>query len=131
VAGIKDLDVLLAQISPELGTEEYVFATFPGAKYADLASLMPIASFQEKEGLTLVVERSVAENAGISFATSFKKISLQVHSSLEAAGLTAAISKVLADKGISANIMAAYFHDHIFVPSERAEEALQVLKNLS
>ncbi len=131
MAGITKIDQLLAEMAPELGVETYIFTTFEGAKYADLASLTPIASFQEKEGLTLVVERSVAEKAGIPFAATFRKISLQVHSSLDAVGLTAAISRVLAHKGISANIMAAYFHDHIFVPSERAEEALQVLKNLS
>ncbi len=131
MAGITKTDQLLAEMAPKLGVESYIFATFEGAKYADLASLMPIASFQEEEGLTLVIERSVAENADVPFAATFRKISLQVHSSLDAVGLTAAISRVLAHKGISANIMAAYFHDHIFVPSERAEEALQVLKNLS
>ncbi len=131
MTGIKQLDRLLAQISPEMGADEYIFATFTGAKYADLSHLSPIASFQEKEGLTLVIERTVGENAQIPFDSRFKKISLQVHSSLDAVGLTAAVSGVLAQKGISANIMAAYFHDHIFVPSDQAEEALAALKDLS
>ena len=113
-----------------LGPEEYVFASFPGAHYADLASLLPIASFQEKEGLTLVIERSIAEAAGVSSHGIFRKISLNVHSSLEAVGLTAAISRQLAEQGISANIIAACYHDHVFVPDERAEEALQALQHL-
>ncbi len=131
MAGVKELDRLLAEMSPELGAEEYVFATFPGAEYADLASLSPITSFQEKEGLTLVIERSVAQAAGIPCEPVFRKISLGVHSSLEAVGLTAAISNKLAERGISANIVAAYFHDHLFVPSAMAEEAMIAMMELS
>ena len=130
MAGVKELDQLLAEMSPELGAEEYVFATFPGAEYADLASLSPIASFQEKEGLTLVIERSVAQAAGIPCEPVFRKISLGVHSSLEVAGLTAAVCSRLAELGISANVIAAYYHDHIFVPAHRAGEALDALARL-
>jgi len=57
-------------------------------------------------------------------------ITLQIHSSLSAVGLTAAVSKILADEGISANIVAAYFHDHVFVPSHRADEALLALQQV-
>lgn len=128
--GLTDLQELLASADPVLDPKEYVFATFSGAHYADLASLSPLASFQEQEGLSLVIERSVAEAAGVSSHGIFRKISLSVHSSLEAVGLTAAISRQLAERGISANIIAARYHDHIFVPIERAEEALQVLQDL-
>ena len=128
--GLTDLQELLANADPVLGPKEYVFATFPGAHYADLASLSPLASFQEQEGLSLVIERSIAEAAGISSQGIFRKISLSVHSSLETVGLTAAISRQLAERGISANIIAARYHDHIFVPIERAEEALQALQDL-
>ena len=128
--GLEDLKELLARANPVLDPEAYVFATFPGAHYADLASLSPIASFQEKEGLTLVIERSIAEAAGVSSHGIFRKISLNVHSSLEAVGLTAAITRQLADRGISANIFAAHYHDHIFVQENRAEEALRALQDL-
>ncbi len=128
--GLTDLQQLLADANPVLDPEAYIFATFPGAHYADLASLSPLASFQEQEGLSLVIERSVAEAAGVSSQGIFRKISLSVHSSLEAVGLTAAISRQLAERGISANIIAARYHDHIFVPIERAEEALQALQDL-
>ncbi len=128
--GLTDLQELLANADPVLDPKEYVFATFPGAHYADLASLSPLASFQEQEGLSLVIERSIAEAAGVSSQGIFRKISLSVHSSLEAVGLTAAISRQLAERGISANIIAARYHDHIFVPIERAEEALQALQDL-
>jgi hypothetical protein len=129
--GLSDLHQLLAKMAPELGADEYVFASFPGAKYADLAYLTPVASIQEADGLSLVLERSVAENARIPFDSSFRKISLQVHSSLDSVGLTAAISHALAESGISANVIAGYFHDHIFVPSAKASQAIEILKNLS
>ncbi|MFT5139701.1 MAG: hypothetical protein ACI9H8_000014 [Lysobacterales bacterium] len=131
MAGLENIHQLLSEMAPVMGPQEYIFATFPGANYADLASLSPVASFLEDEGLSLVIERSVAENAQIPFNSVFKKISLQVHSSLDAVGLTAAISSVLAKQGISANIIAAFYHDHVFVPSARAQEALDILKGLS
>jgi hypothetical protein len=118
-------------MEPELGCEEYIFATFPAAVYGDLAPLAPVASIREREGMTLVIERTVAEAAEVSFEAVFRRISLKVHSSLQAAGLTAAITGVLNEKGISANVIAGYFHDHIFVPSQSAEAALQALKDLS
>jgi len=128
--GLKALDEILAGLNPDLAEGEYVFASFRGAHYADLAALSPIASFQENEGLTLVIERSVAEAAQVPFEGVFKMISLGVHSSLDAVGLTAAISGSLAECGISANVIAAYYHDHIFVQSSRAKEAVNILSNL-
>ena len=83
--------------------------------------------FVEEEGLTLVIERSVAEGNRIDCSAPFRRIVLTVHSSLEAVGLTAAVATALAERGISANMIAAFHHDHIFVPSDRAEAALAAL----
>ena len=127
MTGMTNLDQMLAQIVPELSQSEYVFASFPGARYGDLASLAPVACVQEKEGLTLVLERSVAETAGVSCDQLFRRISLNVHSSLVSVGLTAAVSAALADNGIPANMIAGAFHDHIYVPSGQASEAMEVL----
>jgi hypothetical protein len=107
--------------------EELVFCTVSGS-LADYVSLNPIATFFEAEGLTLVLKKSVAQKAGFQFEGPFRQIILTVHSSLESVGLTAAVSSKLADKGISANVMAAYYHDHIFVQSAKAEAALSALK---
>jgi hypothetical protein len=131
MAGLADLDELLLQMEPVLDEKEYIFASFPGARYGDLASLGPVAAVQEKEGLSLVIERSVADAAQIPAEASFKRISLNVHCSLEAVGLTVAIAGVLSEHGVSANMIAGYFHDHVFVPSGTAREALQILKDLS
>ena len=126
MSGITELDELLSSMEPKLLAQEFVFCTVSGI-LADYISLSPLATFAEQEGLTLVLEKSLAQGAGLKFEGSFRQITLTVHSSLEAVGLTAAVSKKLADKGISANVIAAYYHDHIFVQSAKAEEALYAL----
>lgn len=127
MAGETDLNKLLASLTPQLMAGDFVFCTIPDACYGDFADLLPLASFQEAEGLTLLIPRQNADNAGVNYEGMFKGIRLKVHSSLEAVGLTAAVSSKLARRGISANMMAAYYHDHIFVPAEKAEDALSAL----
>lgn len=96
----------------------------------EYAHLNPKAAFIEQEGLTLVLPKSVAERESIPFEGIYQQITLSVHSSLEAVGLTAAVSRKLATKGIGANVIAAYFHDHIFIQSEKAKDALAALLEL-
>ncbi|MCW8860728.1 MAG: ACT domain-containing protein [Deltaproteobacteria bacterium] len=128
--GIIALDELLKSMSPEIQSGEYVFCTVEGS-YADYADLKPLATFMESEGLTLILPVAAAEKAQLSYDSTFKQITLTIHSSLDAVGLTAAVSTKLADYGISANVVAASYHDHIFVQSEKADEALVALKELS
>jgi hypothetical protein len=92
---------------------------------------MPIASFMETEGLTLVLSKASADALGMDYEGVFNCITLNVHSSLEAVGLTAAVAGKLAEQGISANIIAGYFHDHVFVPLLDASIALRLLKSNS
>jgi hypothetical protein len=129
--GEKNLRTLLASLAPELSAEEFVFCTFPEARYGDHAILDPIACMMEDEGLTLILLRSQANLSGLSYETVFRRITLRVHSSLDAVGLTAAVAGRLAERGISANVVAGYYHDHIFVPTELAEHAREALLNLS
>ena len=117
----------LKNLNPVLLENEYVFCTFLSSIYGDHSKLNPIASFNEKEGLTLVVKKEIAKFNNLEFKDTFKCISLNLISSLTSVGLTALISKVLADNEISANIYAGYYHDHIFVPLERANDALKLL----
>ncbi|GAD90814.1 hypothetical protein VHA01S_056_00310 [Vibrio halioticoli NBRC 102217] len=126
MSGITELTQLLESMQPELQNDEFVFCTVQG-ELKDFVALNPIATFIESEGLTLVVEKQAAEKAQLAFDGSFKKITLTVHSSLEAVGLTAAVATKLAEKGISANVIAAFYHDHIFVQSAKAEQALAAL----
>lgn len=130
MSGIKELDELLSSMSPKLQEQEFVFCTVKG-ELSDYLSLSPLAAFIEAEGLTLVLEKGRAKSANLEFEGSFRQITLTVHSSLAAVGLTAAVSTKLAAKGISANVIAAYYHDHIFVQTAKAELALSVLQEFS
>ena len=117
----------LNNLNPVLLEDEYVFCTFLSSIYGDHSKLNPIASFNEKEGLTLVVKKEIAKFNNLEFKDTFKCISLSLISSLTSIGLTALISKVLADNKISVNIYAGYYHDHIFVPLEKANDAFKLL----
>lgn len=130
MAGVTDLQELLRSMSPELTEPEFVFCTVPG-NIGDFVSLNPIAFFVEREGLTLVLAREAAERASLPFEGVFRQITLSVHSSLEAVGLTAAVAAKLTAKGISANVIAAYYHDHIFVPADKAQAAFRALQEFS
>lgn len=130
MTGITDIAVLLESMSPELQEGEYVFCSVDGP-YPDYAHLNPLGTFIESEGLTLIVSASSADKAGLAYEGRFRQITLTVHSSLEAVGLTAAVAAKLTDHGISANVVAAFYHDHIFVQSENADRALEALKEFS
>ncbi len=98
---------------------------------ADYINLDPIATFREQEGLTLVLEQQKAMDANLSVEGIFSLITLTVHSSLEAVGLTAAFATKLGEHGISANVIAGYYHDHIFVQKEKAQAAMNALREFS
>ncbi|MEH6650664.1 MAG: ACT domain-containing protein [Motiliproteus sp.] len=127
MAGETGLSKLLASMSPTLLEEEYVFCSIENAAYGDFKELRPIATFSESEGLTLVVPKALADSNALSYESVFRGITLTVHSSLDAVGLTAAVSTKLSEHGISANVIAAYYHDHIFVQAECAEQAMAAL----
>lgn len=89
--------------------------------------LTPLATFAEDEGLTLVAMVGELAAHAIAHQPGFARISLGLNSALEGVGLTAAVSAALADAGISCNMIAAYHHDHLFVPWDRREEALAIV----
>lgn len=130
MSGITELNELLRSMQPRLLETEFAFCTVAG-ELSQYVSLNPLATFIESEGLTLILEKSVAERAGLAFDGAYRQITLTVHSSLEAVGLTAAVSTKLTEKGISANVVAAYYHDHIFVQSSKAEDALAALQEFA
>lgn len=127
---IIDLDTLLENLHPVLDPEEYVFCTVNG-ELKNYLGLNPLATFVEAEGLTLVLTTTQAQRLGACTDSTFKRITLSVYSSLEAVGLTAAVASALAKEGISANVIAAYHHDHVFVPVDKANQAMQILTRLS
>ena len=130
MSGIRELDDLLRSMNPKLEETDFVFCTVLGT-LKEYLHLDPIATFKETEGLTLIIEKSKAEQFDLSFDGTYRQITLTVHSSLDAVGLTAAVANKLASKGISANVVAAYYHDHIFVQTHKATEAMLALSELS
>jgi len=130
VTGETNLSKLLSGMRPVLDPQAYVFCSFAGRSLADLAALGPVGLFMESEGATAILPLQAARELGADASAPFRRITLTVHSSLEAVGLTAAISAALAQDGISANVVAAYYHDHVFVPESDAERALEVLTGL-
>jgi len=131
MSGEKKLDKLLRNMSPELVAGEFVFCSFENSRYGDHADLQPVACIMESEGLTLVVPRSKADEQALGYESVFSCITLNVHSDLEEVGLTAALATKLTQRDISANVIAGYFHDHIFVQQELAQEALAALEELT
>jgi len=127
--GIQDLKILLQQMEPQLNPGHYVFVHL--AEGAEIPNIPYLASFREPEGLTLVITQAQADELGFSYAFVASWITLQVHSALEAVGLTAAVAEALSRHQISCNVIAAYYHDHLFVPLKQAKLALRVLQNLS
>ncbi|MFE0778816.1 ACT domain-containing protein, partial [Streptomyces sp. NPDC058861] len=124
----RDLSRLLAGLRPELDPGRYVFTTVDGPAPAGLA---PVVTVAEPEGLTLVVRQEEADAASLAYAYVAGRITLRVHSALDAVGLTAAVARELADAGLSCNVVAGFHHDHLFVEHARAEEALDVLNRLA
>jgi hypothetical protein len=121
------LERLLAGMRPRRMPGEFAFATAPsGAALPESA----LGSFREEEGLTVILPLDEAEARGWEIALRAAWIVLEVHSSLEAVGFTAAFSQALGEAGIACNVVAAVKHDHLFVPVEQAERAMQVLLTL-
>lgn len=117
---------------PRLDPSTYVWATVEadspssGALAADA-----VATVREAEGLTLVVTQERAQELGLAHEFPCARITLEVHSALAAVGLTAAFAAALGEAGISANVVAGFHHDHIFVPVERAADAMAALERLA
>ncbi len=126
--GETNLAALLQTMQPILQPDEYVFCTVPPGH--PLPPLAPVAIFREVEGLTLIMSAAEAAQAGLASVYRCRWITLAVHSSLEAVGFLARITGMLAAHGISVNPVSGYYHDHLFVPAERAEEAMQLLHEL-
>jgi hypothetical protein len=130
MSGGRDLAALLRDMKPEMHNGIFVFCTI--AEDAKLpATLKPVLTFREAEGTTLVIPREEAERVGLPHQFPSRLITLTVHSSLEAVGFLAAITARLAGAGISANAVSAFYHDHLFVPEDKAEQALRLLQDMS
>jgi hypothetical protein len=130
-SGEVNLGTLLRSMQPELLDGEFVFVTLPRETAHVLARVSPVMTFREREGLTLILRDDAAQAAGLDGVFPCRLITLNVHSALNAVGFLAAISAKLAGAGISVNTVSAFYHDHLFVPVDRADEALRLLRELA
>lgn len=120
-----DLTTLLRSMQPELHRGAFAFVALPGDEGISLSET--IATFREAEGMTVVVAEETAARRGWPVLFRAAWITLTVHSDLAAVGLTAAFARALSEAGISCNVMAAAYHDHIFVPLDDGPRALAAL----
>lgn len=129
-APIIDLDTLLASVAPALDPRTFVFVTVPDH---EIASVAPHATmlFREAEALTAIVEADAALRLGLNATFPCRMITLDVHSALDAVGFLAALLPRLAAEGMGVNPVSAFHHDHLFVPKEKAEDALRILRRVA
>jgi hypothetical protein len=127
--GQNNLDQLLQGMSPVVHSEIYVFCSFPGDALP--AGLTPICTFREEEGWTAILPKPQAQAFGFDFEFESTLITLSVHSSLAAVGFLAQVCAALAALNIPCNAVSGFYHDHLFVPTDRLGDALLALKQLS
>lgn len=129
MSGETNLSELFRTMSAKLIDGTFVFVTLPDHDVP--TSVTAQMMFREKEGTTLILQRSEAEAYGLSFEFPCRMITLNVHSALEAVGFIARIATALAKEEMGVNPVAGYYHDHLFVPEGREQDALRILHKLT
>lgn len=123
----KNLVRLINSMNPILNVGDYVFCSINNIE--DIKTKDIVMFFKEKEGVTCILNKKNADKLNLKYDFVSSWITLNVFSSLEAIGFTSFFTKLLSEQGISCNVVAAFHHDHIFVPKKETKKALQILKN--
>ena len=129
MTGEKDLDVLLKSMRPRHNAGDYVFCHIKDLANVNLSEVIMV--FKEREGITVIITKESADELKLPYSFVSSWITLTIHSSLHAVGLTAAFSNALAENKISCNVVAAFYHDHIFVDKKDTERAINILDRFS
>jgi hypothetical protein len=125
--GETDLQSLLKQMQPVLDDEQMVFCSLP-ADEAEKYLTSCQGYYREQEGVSLIIDKAQADLDNLIYNSVFRRISLMVHSSLEAVGFLSRITEILAAQGISVNVVSGYFHDHLYINVKEAENAVMILE---
>jgi hypothetical protein len=129
MSGETDLAKMLRTLAPVRQPGSYVFCTVASLHGLDVSE--SIGQFREPEGITLILPQATADRLQLPYSYEAAWLTLTVHSALEAVGLTAAVAQALTAAQVSCNVVAAYYHDHIFVATRDADKALQALQKLA
>lgn len=129
MAGETNLNILLKSLKPSLNKGSYVFISVNDIRH--ISRDIILFEFKEKEGITIILEQAKADELNFKYDFVASWITLTVHSALNAVGLTAAVSTALTKYNISCNVIAAYYHDHLFVATKDTEQAMEVLSEFS
>jgi uncharacterized protein len=129
MSGEKNLEKLLKSMKPKHILGQYVFCVVENQANINLEEIEMF--FREQEGITLILKKEIADKLNMNYSFIASWITLTVHSSLEAVGLTAAFSKALSENNISCNVVAAFYHDHIFVDEKDTDKAIEILNKFS
>ncbi|MBO6503593.1 MAG: ACT domain-containing protein [Kordiimonadaceae bacterium] len=129
MSGEYNLETLIRSMEPVLHPQTYVFVTVP--KDFDTKPVKALMQFEEQEGTTLILEQKVAVQAGLPFEFPCRKITLNVHSALDAVGFLARVTTKLAGLGMGVNPVSGFYHDHLFIPEDRAEDAMTALLEMT
>ena len=127
--GEKNLEILLKTMKPKINLGEFVFCEVDNLEKIKWNEI--VMSFREEESITIIIKKEIADMLNLKYSFIASWITLTIHSSLEAVGLTTAFSKALSEKGISCNVVAAFYHDHIFVDKKDTEKAMEILNKFS
>ncbi len=128
MSGNTDLQEVLNSLQVSCDEVEYGFATVKQGEA--ISSNDVLCTFREDEGLTVIASKDYLAAKEFAFEGVYAKLTVEVHTSLELVGLTAVLAKALADNGISANVVAAYYHDHVFVQYDVRQKATEILLGL-
>lgn len=120
---------MIRSMQPIQEPGSYVFCTV--VQLPPLLAEAALMTFREREGITIIVAEAVAQAFALPYSYVAAWITLQVHSALDAVGLTAAVAAALTTAGISCNVVAGYYHDHLFVPLAEGDRAIKVLEELA
>jgi uncharacterized protein len=128
MSGETNFSRLIKSMKPVLNEGEYVFCSFSNAESFDLKEA--ICVFREKEGFSVIFPKSLADEKKYPYTFVSSWITLTIHSSLEAVGLTSEVSRALAENNLSCNVVSGYYHDHVFVARRDTERAMRILMDI-